>query len=152
MAIAFSRPHRHRQEPITSTRVPYRARLVTSAFSVEAMRTRVSRTFTFEAAHQLPWHPGRCRELHGHGYRIEVTVEGPVGPQGIVVDFDELGAVVEGELVARYDHRYLNDLLDNPTAEHIAHDAWKRLEAAGLRVVRLRLWETDDASVELLAD
>jgi len=39
------------------------------------MRTLVTRSFTFEAAHQLPWHPGKCRDLHGHGYRLEVTPE-----------------------------------------------------------------------------
>ena len=37
------------------------------------MRTLVTRSFTFEAAHQLPWHPRKCRDLHGHGYRLEVT-------------------------------------------------------------------------------
>lgn len=53
-------------------------------------------------------------------------------------------------MIDHYDHRHLNDVLDNPTAELIAHEAWKRLEAAGLAVVGLRLWETPDSSVELL--
>ena len=114
------------------------------------MRVRVTKAFTFEAAHRLPWHPGRCRELHGHHYRFEVTVEGPVGPDGMVVDFDELDTRVGDAVVARYDHRYLNDLIDNPTAELLAGDIWKRLEAAGLNPVRIRLWETPDSSVELL--
>ena len=115
------------------------------------MRTSVTRSFTFEAAHQLPWHPGKCRELHGHGYRLEVTVEGPLNEQGVVLDFDEVEAVVAREVIARYDHTYLNDLLDNPTAELIAQDAWKRIEAAGLAVSRIRLWETADSMVELTA-
>lgn len=113
------------------------------------MRTAVTCAFTFEAAHQLPWHSGKCRELHGHGYRLEVTVEGPVGEHGIVVDFADLRAVVHREVVSRYDHRYLNDLLPNPTAELLAHEVWKRLEAAGLDVTRLRLWETPDSWVEV---
>ena len=113
------------------------------------MHTSVTRSFTFEAAHQLPWHPGKCRELHGHGYRLEVTVEGPVGPNGMVLDFGEVEAVVKREVIARYDHRYLNELLDNPTAELIAEDAWKRLEAADLAVTRIRLWETADCMVEV---
>ena len=113
------------------------------------MRTAVTVAFTFEAAHQLPWHPGRCRELHGHGYRLEVTVEGPLTEQGIVVYFDALRAHVERDVLARYDHRYLNDLLDNPTAELIAHDIWKHLEATGTRLARIRLWETPDSRVEL---
>lgn len=115
------------------------------------MRTSVTRTFHFEAAHQLPWHAGKCAGLHGHGYRLEVTVEGPVGPQGIVVDFADVAAVVEREVVARYDHTYLNDLLDNPTAELLAHEIWKTVEAAGLTVSRVRLWETADSMVEVTA-
>ncbi len=114
------------------------------------MRTRVTRSFSFEAAHHLPWHPGKCRRLHGHNYRLEVTVEGPVDENGVVLDFDELADVVGRELIDRYDHRHLNELLDNPTAEVVAHDAWKRLEAAGLHLARLRLWETPESSVELL--
>ena len=113
------------------------------------MCTSVTRTFTFEAAHRLPWYDGPCRELHGHGYRLEVTVEGPVGPDGFVVDFHELAAVVRREVVDRYDHRYLNDLMENPTAELVAHEIWKRLEAADLAVSRLRLWETATAMVEV---
>lgn len=114
------------------------------------MRTRVTRAFAFEAAHRLPWHAGKCRHLHGHGYRLEVTVEGPLDDNGLVVDFDRLRHVVQREVIDHYDHRDLNDVLDNPTAELIAHQAWKRLEAAGLTVVGLRLWETPDSSVELL--
>ena len=87
------------------------------------MRTRVTRSFAFEAAHHLPWHPGRCQRLHGHHYRLEVTVEGPVDEHGVVMDFDDLRAVVEREVVGRYDHRLLNDLLDNPTAELVAQQA-----------------------------
>lgn len=113
------------------------------------MRTSVTRTFSFEAAHQLPWHEGKCRRLHGHTYRLEVTVEGALDDQGIVVDFAEVKAVVDREVVERYDHRFLNDLVDNPTAELLAAEIWKSLEAADLAVSRIRLWETPDAFVEL---
>ncbi len=116
------------------------------------MRTRVTRSFAFEAAHELPWHPGKCSRLHGHNYRVEVTVEGPVDQNGVVLDFDELSALVQRELLDRYDHRFLNDLLDNPTAEVIAHDWWKRLEGVGLALARLRVWETPESSVEILAE
>lgn len=115
------------------------------------MRTSVTKSFTFEAAHQLPWHSGACQRLHGHGYRLEVTVEGPLNEHGIVTDFADVSAVVEREVIARFDHQYLNELLDNPTAELLAQDAWKRIEAAGLAVSRIRLWETADSMVELTA-
>lgn len=114
-----------------------------------SVRTTVTRCFTFEAAHQLPWHPGKCRNLHGHGYRLEVTVEGPVGENGMVRDFADVEAVVVREVIDRYDHTYLNGFFENPTAELIAQDVWKRLEAADLEVAGIRLWETADSMVEV---
>src|SRR5579872_3609124 len=116
------------------------------------MRTCVTRAFTFDAAHELPWHPGKCRQLHGHTYRLEVTVEGPVGDQGVVCDFADLADLVRREVIDRFDHRYLNDLLPNPTPELVVADVWKRLEAACppvLRLTHLKLWETPDSAVEL---
>jgi 6-pyruvoyltetrahydropterin/6-carboxytetrahydropterin synthase len=86
----------------------------------------------------------------GHHYRLDVTVEGPVGLDGMVVDFDTLAATVSQLVVSRYDHQLLNDFLENPTAEVIAAEAWKILEGAGLAVVGMRLWETPDSMVELL--
>ncbi|HET7487157.1 MAG TPA: 6-carboxytetrahydropterin synthase QueD [Acidimicrobiales bacterium] len=115
------------------------------------MRTRVVRSFTFEAAHQLRWHTGACRRLHGHGYRLEIAVEGPLDENGVVIDFADLKAIVQREVVERYDHTFLNDFLDNPTAEIIAADAWRHLEAAGLTMAWMRLWETPTSSVELVA-
>jgi 6-pyruvoyltetrahydropterin/6-carboxytetrahydropterin synthase len=50
------------------------------------MRTRVSRSFAFEAAHHLPWHAGKYQRLHGHHYRLEVTVEGPLNEHGVVIE------------------------------------------------------------------
>jgi 6-pyruvoyltetrahydropterin/6-carboxytetrahydropterin synthase len=113
------------------------------------MQTSVTRSFRFEAAHQLPWHPGKCQRLHGHSYRLEVTVDGPIGDNGVVVDFADIRAVVDREVIERYDHQYLNDLLDNPTAELIAQEIWKSLEAADLHVGRIRLWETADCWVDV---
>src|SRR2546423_1793879 len=113
------------------------------------MRTSVTKSFSFEAAHQLPGHRGACQRLHGHGYGLEVTVEGPLDENGIVTDFADVAAVVEREVIARFDHQYLNDLLDNPTAELIAQDAWKRIEAAGLSVSRIRLSWTADSLGEV---
>jgi 6-pyruvoyltetrahydropterin/6-carboxytetrahydropterin synthase len=116
------------------------------------MRTSVTRSFTFEAAHQLPWHPGKCQRLHGHSYRLEVTVEGPIGEQGIVVDFGDIKEVVRRDVIARYDHQYLNDLMENPTAELLAHEIWKTVEAADLPLSRIRLWETADSWVDVERD
>jgi len=117
-----------------------------------APRTRVTCTFTFEAAHRLAWHPGRCRNLHGHSYRLDVSVEGPLDGNGVVLDFDTLQEVVRAQVVDVWDHRDLNEVLDNPTAELLAHRAWELLTGAGLDLAALRLWETTDSWVDLVRD
>ncbi len=76
---------------------------------------------------------------------------GPLDDRGVVVDFDEVTGVVEREVLARFDHCDLNQILDNPTAELIAHRVWELLENAGLTLAGLRLWETTDSSVQLTA-
>ena len=113
-------------------------------------RTRVTCTFTFEAAHRLAWHPGKCRNLHGHSYRLDVSVEGPLDANGIVLDFDTLQDVVRINVVDVWDHRDLNEVLDNPTAELLAQRAWELLTDAGLDLAALRLWETTDSWVDLV--
>ena len=115
------------------------------------MHTRVTRSFSFEAAHQLEWHSGACKNLHGHSYRLQVTVSGPLTSDGIVIDFAELSELVQREVIDRFDHTYLNDLLPNPTAELIAADIWERLIAAGAVLHRIVLWETENSSVEIEA-
>lgn len=97
----------------------------------------------------LPHHPGKCSRLHGHSYRLEVAVEGPLqvaGPaQGMVVDFDELSAIVKPRIIERLDHSSLNDILPNPTAEHIGLWIWDELKPALPELVEVVVWETQTA-------
>lgn len=101
----------------------------------------------------LPNHPGRCARLHGHSYRLEVALEGPlqsVGPAaGMVVDFDTLSQVVKELVMGELDHRSLNELLDNPTAENIVVWIWRRLASRLPQLDQLTLWETRGACVVL---
>lgn len=110
------------------------------------MKVSINKTFTFDAAHQLPWHQGKCRNLHGHTYRLDVTVEGPINEDGVVVDFADVGEVVGRTVVDKYDHQFLNDHFDNPTAELLALSFFKVLESEGLRIQRVTLWETPTCS------
>src|SRR4051812_43083019 len=103
------------------------------------MRVQVTKAFSFDAAHQLPWHEGKCRQLHGHTYRLEVSVAGPVDENGIVVDFDDLSTVVKRSIVSKFDHQFLNDYFANPTAELLALEFTKLLEAEGLDLCKLTL-------------
>lgn len=108
----------------------------------------VRRTFEFEAAHRLPHHPGKCRELHGHSYRLVVSVSRPVDPgTGLAVDFADVKAAVRSEAVDRLDHRFVNELIDNPTAENMAVWIWERVAAALPGLVEIELYETRECSV-----
>ena len=109
---------------------------------------RVTRRFGFEAAHRLPDHPGKCRELHGHSYRLVVTVERAVDERsGMVIDFGELKQIVRREVIDLVDHKCLNDLIDNPTAELVVVWIWQRLSGALPGLVEIELFETDRCSV-----
>jgi len=112
-----------------------------------AARTRIGRTYRFEAAHHLPHLPEghRCRRMHGHGYRVDVVVRGPLDARGFVADFAEIDALLL-PLIARIDHRVLNDIegLENPTAELIA--AWFLDHVTGCESVRV--YENDDCWAE----
>ena len=120
-----------------------------SVLSVANPQTSVTCTFTFEAAQRLAWHPWKCRNLQCHSYRLDVTVSGPLDSNGVVLDFDQLTHIVNHEVIARWDHRDLNEVIDNPTAELLAPQARQLLSDAGLALAALRLWETDTSSVEL---
>lgn len=108
---------------------------------------RIVRRYSFEAAHQLAWHPGKCRSLHGHSYVLEVEVAGPLDERGVVMDFAELDAPVNALVLSRLDHRYLNDICDNPTAERVACLIGDWLSAGRVEWDALRLWETARGSV-----
>lgn len=108
--------------------------------------TTITYEFEFHAAHQLHWHPGPCRSMHGHSYRCELTFGGELDENGVIVDFDEVGRFVSEALMTRLDHTYLNELLDNPTAERIAASIFADVDAAGFPIVGVRLWETRTSS------
>lgn len=92
----------------------------------------IFKIFTIEAAHRLPQVPPehKCHRLHGHSFRIEVHVSGPVGAaSGWVLDFADIGRAF-APLYEQLDHHYLNDVpgLENPTSEHLARWIWQRLQ------------------------
>lgn len=110
------------------------------------MKTTITYEFEFHAAHQLLWHPGPCRSLHGHSYRCELTFGGELNDNGIIVDFDEVAAFVDSNLMARFDHSFLNEVIENPTAERIAAEILRAVDEAALPVTSARLWETRTSS------
>src|SRR3990167_6664823 len=88
----------------------------------------ITRTFHFDSAHQLTDYHGKCERMHGHTYVLEITVEGPVLKNGMVVDFALFKNVVKKQVLDAVDHRNLNDIFKNPTAENIALFIWRKLD------------------------
>ena len=94
----------------------------------------IFKVFRIEAAHRLPHVPAghKCARLHGHSFRIEIHLRGPVRAEsGWVADFADIGAAF-APLFEQLDHHYLNDIagLDNPTSEILARWIWDRLQPA----------------------
>ncbi|MFN2460063.1 MAG: 6-carboxytetrahydropterin synthase QueD [Candidatus Velthaea sp.] len=114
---------------------------------------QIRKQFTFEAAHVLPHHAGKCSRLHGHSYRLEVALEGALQAAGqaagMIVDFDVLGAAVKADVVEELDHRSLNDVLPNPTCENIVLWIWRRLAPRFPELAELVLWETPTSNALL---
>ncbi len=114
---------------------------------------QIRKSFRFEAAHTLPYHLGKCARPHGHSYRLEVAVRGPLqsdGPaRGMIEDFDALENIVEREVIDALDHSSLNDTIENPTCEHIVMWIWKRLQPVLPGLDELTLWETETSCAAL---
>jgi 6-pyruvoyltetrahydropterin/6-carboxytetrahydropterin synthase len=94
----------------------------------------IFKAFHIEAAHRLPNVPAghKCARLHGHSFKVELVVSGPVGDDsGWVMDFADVKRAF-APLYERLDHHYLNDIegLDNPTSERLAAWIWDRLRPA----------------------
>lgn len=142
---------------------------------------RLTKEFSFEAAHALGGYDGPCREIHGHSYRLFVTIKGtpstdPMNPkQGMVMDFGVLKKIVNEEIISRFDHalvlrttadeglrRVLSEQFDNvvtveyqPTCENMlddfAHRLMKRLPE-GVTLHSLRLHETASSYAEWFSE
>ena len=150
----------------------------TAIFRIGAFRVnqvRVCKVFTFDAAHQLIGHQGKCANLHGHTYRLEVVLQGePQGAEtpsceGFVMDFGDLKEVVKQEITAELDHAFIamgNEpvveglrasgskvavLGFRTTVENLAMYICHQLRRAGLPVYSVKLWETPTAWAEVYA-
>lgn len=126
----------------------------------------VTKTFTFDSAHQLLGHEGKCANVHGHTYQLEVTIKGPVNnvpgasDEGFVMDFADLKQVVKTIIIDHFDHAFIAkgdepvvevlkqtgskvvELGFRTTAERLAAYIFNQLTEAGLPVHRIKLYET----------
>jgi len=115
---------------------------------------------SFSAAHMLAAIGGKCEELHGHNFRVEVTVAAPeLNSSGILIDFRDVKKCLQ-EILDSLDHKHLNDLLFfnqiNPSSENIAKYIWQEMKLkaklAEVNVVRVKVWESENAAVTYIGD
>ncbi len=112
----------------------------------------VFKAFTVEAAHSLPNVPAdhKCGRLHGHSFRVEIHVSGPIDPTtGWVMDFADIKQAFQ-PLYDQLDHHYLNEVagLENPTSEILARWIWEKLRPALPSLTRITIRETCEARCE----
>ncbi len=88
---------------------------------------QVTKEFTFDSAHFLPNYYGKCERMHGHTFKLLVTVEGPVGENGMAFDFVILKKIVTEKVIDKLDHHVLNDFIECPSAENLAIWIWNHL-------------------------
>jgi 6-pyruvoyltetrahydropterin/6-carboxytetrahydropterin synthase len=116
------------------------------------MQVRLVHEFRFEAAHRLPHVPAghKCARLHGHSFRVELAIEGPVNPAtGWFMDFGDLHRLWH-PIYDALDHRYLNEIpgLENPTSEEVSRWIWRKLKPVLPELRRVTLFETCEARCE----
>jgi 6-pyruvoyltetrahydropterin/6-carboxytetrahydropterin synthase len=114
----------------------------------------VSVEYSFAAGHALRGYKGKCENVHGHNYKVRVTVGGEkLNSIGLLMDFSDLRAAVKG-LVEKFDHHFLNDVEPftdtNPSAENLAcylgTELQRKIKDHGLSVSNVTVWETDTTS------
>src|SRR4051812_18729501 len=110
---------------------------------------------SFAAGHSLREYKGKCENVHGHNYRVQVTVEGQqLNRIGLLVDFVDLKRAVR-QVCERLDHQFINDLepftILNPSAENIAKYLYDQVTTSlnlkssepPVRIFQVKVWETD---------
>ena len=112
----------------------------------------ISTTRSFSAAHALRLYDGSLEPVHGHNWRVKVTVAAPkLDAIGVVMDFHELERLVD-QVIAPLHNRHLNEVPPfadalNPSAENVAlHVGRSRRLAGDVRLLSVEVWETDTNS------
>lgn len=120
-------------------------------------RVLVSKEFTFDAAHHLHDYEGKCKNLHGHTYKVIFGLSGYTDSRGLMIDFGDIKDIWENEIEIHLDHRYLNETLPlmNTTAENMVVWIYEKMAEAlslkeyeGARVEFVRLYETPTSYAE----
>lgn len=143
---------------------------------------RIGKRYTFDAAHRLPLHEGKCARPHGHTYTLELELTGEVrmaqgSEQGMVLDYYKISEIVKREIMDKYDHQDLNVVMrpyfgvadpnehNLTTAENMVVIFatilrteinklwnWKQGDETSIRLTRVRLSETGSSWADWYAE
>lgn len=119
------------------------------------MKLELTRQFEFDSAHFLPSCSGKCGNLHGHRYKLEISflIKGSKLKNGLDIDLEIAKKIVTEKVVEKLDHCLLNDIIKNPSMENIC--LWildqikKDFDILMAPIAKIRLWETPNNSVTL---
>ena len=107
--------------------------------------------FEFDAAHNLINYHGKCERLHGHTYRLVVKLCGTPDHEDMIYDFVDLKRLVKENILEEFDHHYINDFIEQPTAENIAVYIWNKLEPLvktdNAALYEIEVWETKTSGI-----
>jgi len=135
----------------------------------------ITKVITMDCGHRLSDYNGKCRRIHGHTYKLEVTIRGKLNEQGMVVDFNQLKEILVQKVENKFDHKLIlkiDDTLNqtiskvipqdedwicwvdyNPTAENMAADVFEILKAElkrrNLKLEKVVIWETPSSFAEI---
>lgn len=137
--------------------------------------TKVSKEFHWEMAHRLPFHKGLCKNIHGHSYKLIVSLYGELDENGMLVDFYDIDKVMK-PIVADFDHAFVAGAKDTKVIAFLEEMNFKHLivpytttsenliryiadravplfkEYAAVKAIDIRLYETVDAYAEIHID
>lgn len=115
---------------------------------------------SFSAAHLLREIGGKCEELHGHNFKVEVTVGAQaLNSEGILIDFRLVKKWLKA-ILDRMDHQHLNDLSflngRNPSSENLAYYIYQEMkgsvQTSGVKVFKVKVWESENAAVTYIGE
>ncbi len=132
--------------------------------------TIVTKTIKFDAAHVLTNHQGLCKNLHGHTYRVDISVAANEPIEGMVIDFKDLKAIAISSIVDKFDHAFIYNTTSKgeceiasvvekngmrvvaipfrSTAENLAHYFFDVIKPSIAGLVAVKVWETAENCAE----
>jgi 6-pyruvoyltetrahydropterin/6-carboxytetrahydropterin synthase len=130
-------------------------RLYGECILMDGIKKKITKIFGFDSAHRLYDYDGKCKNIHGHTYKLEITLIGEIlSNTGMIIDFHDLEKIINKIIIDKVDHQYLNDVFKfNPTCENLAVWIWNEIKSniknEKYFLSKVVLWETPTSFITL---